>query len=123
MYKLSHDCSLEDRLLKLLYAVFGGKQGVEVGGDALPGLLEVSGGLGAGEGVEQGSDKGLVGFEAGALLLFQLVTEGHQFVDFGDYALLFFGRWKSDDKSSYLFPGDVLHGTASSACYSRIIRT
>ena len=47
-----------------------------------------------GECGEQGFDQGLVGCVAVGLLLFQLVAQRHQFIDFGDDAVLFGEWWK-----------------------------
>ncbi len=73
---------------------FGGEQGVEVVGDARPGFAEFLLRFDAGERAEQGFDQGLVGFDAVGLLLFQLVAQGHEFIDFGDDAVLFGERWE-----------------------------
>ena len=59
-------------------------------GDALPcgfGKLTLIGSIG--EGGKQGFHQGLMGGVAVGLLLLQLVAEGHQFIDFGDDAVLF----------------------------------
>ena len=76
-------------MFELVDALFGGEQGVEVVGDALPGFgkFPLIGGIG--EGGEEGFHQGLVGLVAVGLLLLQPVAEGHQFIDFGDDAVLF----------------------------------
>ena len=45
-----------------------------------------------GERAEQGSNQGLVGFDAEGLLMLQLIAQGHEFIDFGDDAVLFIYR-------------------------------
>lgn len=76
-------------MFELVDAGFGGEQGVEVAGDARPRFAEFLLRPDAGKRAEQGFDQGLVGFDAVSLLMLQLVAQGHEFIDFGDDAVLF----------------------------------
>jgi len=74
-------------------AGFGGEERVEVFGKALPVGGEF-GGVGAlGERAEQGVDELGMCRLASADFLLQVVAEGHQFIDFGDDAVLFGEGW------------------------------
>ena len=87
--EFAHGAELKDGLFELVDALFGGEQGIEVVGHALPGFGKFLLIGGIGEGDEKGFHQGLVGEVAVGLLLFQLVTEGYQFIDFGDDSVLF----------------------------------
>ena len=73
-HQLAHNGKLKDGLFELVYAGFGGEQGVEVVGDALPGLGKISLVRCLGQGGEQGLHQDLMGFVAVGLLLLQLVA-------------------------------------------------
>lgn len=45
---------------------------------------------------------------------FQLVAQRHQFIDFGNDAVLFFGRRQSNNRCNNFFAGDIGLSTASS---------
>ncbi|MNR15240.1 hypothetical protein D3C85_1317620 [compost metagenome] len=83
-------------MLEGVDAGFGGEQGVEVLGQALPAGGEVVGVAGLGQAVEQRLHQPGVGACGVGLAGFQTVAQGHQFVDFGDDAVLFGERrqWK-----------------------------
>lgn len=91
--ELAHHGELQDGLLELVNALFGGEEGVEVLGDALPAAGELRVVDSAGQRVQQGFHQRLMGAEAGVGLLPQLVAQRHQLVDFGDDAVLF-GEWR-----------------------------
>ncbi|MNF13883.1 hypothetical protein D3C80_2158830 [compost metagenome] len=61
---------------------------MEVLGQALPAGGEVGGIAGLGQAVEQGLHQSDVGAFGVGLTGFQSVAQGHQFVDFGDDAVL-----------------------------------
>ena len=83
-------------MLEGVEAGFGGEEGVEVFGEALPVCREV-GGVGAlGERAEQGVDQPRMRRVGVRLFRPQPVAEGHQFIDFGDDAVLFGEGWERD---------------------------
>ncbi len=80
---------MQHGLLERIDAGFGGEQGLEVFGEALPVGGQI-GGVGAlGERADQGLDEPGMGAGSIRLLRLQPVAEGHQLIDFGDYAVLF----------------------------------
>ena len=93
--EFAHNGELQDGLFELVDAPFGGEEGIEVFGDSCPGDGEAIALAGRGQCVEQGLHQGLMGVDAAFLLLFQLVAEGHELVDFDDDSLLFCKRWQN----------------------------
>ena len=92
--ELAHHGQLKDSLFELVDALFGGEEGVEMLGDALPAAIELGVVGSDGERVQQGGHQGLMGVKAGVGLLFQLVAQRHQFVDSGNNANLF-SKWRN----------------------------
>ena len=88
LHQFPHDGELEDGLFELVDAGFGGEEDVEVGGDALPGLVELTAVTGGGQGVEERLHQGGVGAHAVLLLLLKPITQRHQFIDFRDNPVL-----------------------------------
>ncbi|MDT4853400.1 hypothetical protein FQZ97_876650 [compost metagenome] len=88
-YQLAHHGQLQQGLLEGVDAGFGGEQGMEVFGQALPALRKVLGIAGLGQAVQQCLHQLGVGAFGVGLLGLQAVAEGHQFIDFGDDAVLF----------------------------------
>ncbi|MCD1609929.1 hypothetical protein K7H17_18935 [Pseudomonas kunmingensis] len=87
-------------MLEGVDAGFGGEQGVEVLGQALPAGGEVLGIGGLSQAVEQRLYELGVGAFGVGLLRFQAFAQGHQLIDFGDDAMLFGERGHPDDRIS-----------------------
>ena len=98
--EFAHDGELEDGLFEVVDGRLGGEEEVEVGFDALPGLLELGRVAGGGEGIEQGFDERLVGVDAVFLLLLKLVTQRHQLIHLGHDPVLLGEGWERDKKLS-----------------------
>ncbi|WP_446644058.1 hypothetical protein ACSAMZ_13760 [Xanthomonas citri pv. bilvae] len=97
-HQLAHHRQLQQGLLEGVDAGFGGEQGVEVLGQALPALCKVIGIAGLGQTAQQRLHQLGMGAVGIGLPGFQPVAQGHQLIDFGDDAVLFGERRQSNNR-------------------------
>ncbi|MCY1357916.1 hypothetical protein D9M69_444280 [compost metagenome] len=93
-HQFAHHGQLQQGLLEGVDAGFGGEQGMEVLGQALPTRGKICGVGGLGQAVEEHVHQLDVSVFGIGLTGFQAVAQSHQLIDFGDDAMLFGKRWK-----------------------------